>query len=255
MEKFIKRMEKAEEDARHEVRDTVAAVAALCEKHRALGKKFTFDAAGEDADVNALLLAMSDRLMSDFEDAARLAISDAEAEDDESEIMPYLARERDGLTVQDRIDRQAARLKYRLEGLLAVAFAENVRRGEIKSWLSARVSSPSMDGRIADARTDPDYAASWLKEGDLNSRPGYANDIAKAVAVIGSTMAAEAYNYGKILGYRRSGAVGYGVRRNSSYDCPLCDEICAVAHPFSEIVVPAHPHCCCSTFPVFRGDL
>lgn len=255
MEKFIRRMEKVEKDARNEVGDTVAAAAALCEKHRALGKKFTFGAAGEEGNVDALLLAMSDRLMSDFEEAAWQAAGDADAADDESEVMAYLGRERDGLTAQDRLDRQAARLKYRLEGLLAVAFAENVRRGMMKSWLLARVSSPFMDGRVTEARTDPDYAASYLKEGDLNSRPGYANDIVKAFAVIGSTMVSEAYNYGKILGYRRSGAVGYGVRRNSTYDCPLCDEICAAVHPFTEIVLPAHPHCCCSTFPVYGDDL
>ena len=39
---------------------------------------------------------------------------------------------------------------------------------------------------------------------------------------------------------------GYIVRRGSSYDCQVCDEICAVFHPIEEgMVLPVHNRCCC----------
>ena len=45
---------------------------------------------------------------------------------------------------------------------------------------------------------------------------------------------------------KEEGKDGYIVRRGSSYDCSVCDSVCAVFHPIEEgMVLPVHNRCCC----------
>lgn len=77
----------------------------------------------------------------------------------------------------------------------------------------------------------------------------------KGMALTISTMTNEAYQYGTLQSFRRSGAIGYRVQRNSGYDCPLCDSLVGYIHPLDEICLPAHPNCVCSAVPVYSGEM
>lgn len=255
MERIIKEMAEVPSDVRGDIKATVKKILSVCEKYRSLGKKFTFEAAGIDDDVNRLLLELADQLMDDFNERIQFAIQESGDEDEAEDIMLYLGRDTDGETPQDRVDRHVSRLKYLLEALVAIGFTEGIPQGSMPAWVMQRISNQETDDSILRARRDREYSQTYIRDGDLNSQTGFAKDFVRAISVIGATMVAEAFHYGRIRNYGRMGAIGYGVQRNSSYDCPACDEVCAVVHPLSEIVLPVHPNCCCSTFPVFAGDL
>lgn len=256
MKKVIKEMEKVAVDVRRDLKLTIAEIVALCEKYRYLGKEFTFGVDPDlDANINQALLRLSDQIIDDVDSRVHTAIQEAEADDETTEIMLYIGRDINGETATDRIDKHVSRLKYVIEAFIAIGFANKIYRGSLEHQILLHIINPYTTDLLAQARADALYLASFIRDGDLNSQRGYAKNIVQAISAVGTTMIAEAFHYGRILGYSRDGAIGYGVRRNSSYDCPDCDEVCAVIHPLTEIVVPVHPNCCCSTYPVFPDEI
>lgn len=63
------------------------------------------------------------------------------------------------------------------------------------------------------------------------------------------------YNYVDRYLMIGNGAIGYVGFRCSTFDCPLCDSLCGVFHPITEVVFPAHVRCVCGMAPVFLNDL
>lgn len=78
-------------------------------------------------------------------------------------------------------------------------------------------------------------------------RNAYQNIIRNAKQVIALSWGRAEQEYGK-----NSGAVGYFVYRGSSYDCPVCDDLCGYMHPLDTMVIPAHPNCACRVELFFR---
>ncbi len=256
MRNIIKQMEKVEGDVKRNVRPTVSAIVAAAELYRNLGKSFSFAGIPSlDEKVNLMLLDLSDTILDDMDERVRFAIEEAEAEEDNEEIRAYIFRDLNGETATDRVDRHVSRLKYVIEAGLAIGFAHNIARSRLAGELMLLVQNPFYNMLIPQARKDGGYNASYIADGDLNSGRGINPNIIKSISGVGSTMIAEAFHFGQIQNYRRKGAIGYGVKRNSTYDCPDCDDVCAVVHPLSEIVVPVHPNCCCSTYPIYVGDI
>lgn len=253
MEKVIKQMEKVEGDVRRDIRPSVSEIVLLAEAYRHLGKDFTFDAdEGLDQSVNKALVKLADRIVSDISDRIDIVIDEADADDFDLDCKSYATREINDETAQQRIDGHVSRLKYVFEAVLAIGFANAMSRAKIETTIMQVVANPYYLMLIPNARRDGGYRATYIVDGDLNSGRGINANIVKAIAVVGTTMIADAFHYGRLQTYKRDGAIGYGVKRNSNFDCPDCDAVCAVVHPFTEIVVPVHPNCCCSTYPVFK---
>lgn len=78
-------------------------------------------------------------------------------------------------------------------------------------------------------------------------RNAYQNIVRNASQVIALAWGQAEQEYGQ-----ESGAVGYFVHRGSSYDCPVCDDLCGYIHPLDTMVIPAHPNCACRVELVFR---
>ena len=253
MDKIIKQMEKVEGDVRRDIRPSVSEIVLLAEAYRRLGKDFTFDAAeGLDQAVNQSLVRLSDRVLDHIGTRLDYAIDEAEADDFDLDCKSYATREINGEIAQTRIDGHVSRLKYLFEAAIAIGFVNKMSRSKIETMIMQLVANPYYLMLIPNARKDGGYAATYIVDGDLNSGRGINVNIVKAISLVGSTMIADAFHYGRIQTYKRDGAIGYGVKRNSNFDCPDCDAVCAVVHPFTEIVVPVHPNCCCSTYPVFK---
>ena len=250
-------MEKVEGDVRRDIRPSVSEIVLLAEAYRRLGKDFTFDATPElDRLVNKSLVELSDRVISDISGRIDFAISEAEADEFDLDCKSYATREINDETAQQRIDGHVSRLKYVFEAVIAIGFTNSMSRAKIENTIMQVVANPYYLMLIQKARQQGGYRASYIVDGDLNSGKGINANIVRAIAIVGKTMIADAFHYGRIQTYKRDGAIGYGVKRNSNFDCPDCDAECAVVHSFSEIVVPVHPNCCCSTYPVFmeKGD-
>ena len=256
MEKVIKQMEKVEGDVRRDIRPSVSEIVLLAEAYRRWGKDFSFDIAEAlDQAVNKSLVNLSDRIIDDIGTRLDFAIAEAEADDFDLDCKSYATREINGETAQARIDGHVSRLKYLFEAGIAIGFTNAMSRAKIETTLMQLVANPYYLMLIPNARREGGYAATYIVDGDLNSGRGINSNIVKAISVVGSTMIADAFHYGRLQTYKRDGAIGYGVKRNSNFDCPDCDAVCAVVHPFTEIVVPVHPNCCCSTYPVFDENL
>lgn len=256
MNKVIKQMEKVEGDVRRDIRPSLLELVSAAELYRGFGKTFTFAGLPAlDEKVNRILLDLSNTILEDIDTKVRYAIAEAEAEDYSGEIQTYVYRDLDGENATNRVDKHTSRLKYVIEAGIAIGFAHNFTKTKLVNELMTLIQNPFYKMYIPQAREDGDYKASYIVDGDLNSGRGINTNIVKSIAGVGTTMIADAFHYGRIATYRRDGAIGYGVMRNSSYDCPDCDDVCAVIHPLTEIVVPVHPNCCCSTFPVFSEDL
>lgn len=80
-------------------------------------------------------------------------------------------------------------------------------------------------------------------------RNAYENIVRNASQVISIAWGKAEQEYGK-----ENGAVGYYVHRGSSYNCPVCDDLCGYLHSLKTMVVPAHVNCVCRVELVFKKD-
>lgn len=78
-------------------------------------------------------------------------------------------------------------------------------------------------------------------------RNAYENIVRNATQVISLAWGLAEQEYGK-----ENGAVGYYVHRGSSYNCPVCDDLCGYLHSLKTMVVPAHVNCVCRVELVFK---
>jgi len=74
---------------------------------------------------------------------------------------------------------------------------------------------------------------------------GYAKDISEQLALIGQNLIVQASRYAEWLDESAQGATYYILRRGSTYDCGVCDEMCNVPIPITEGWTPPHARCLC----------
>ena len=75
----------------------------------------------------------------------------------------------------------------------------------------------------------------------------YQNIVRNSKQVISIAWGQAEQEYGQEIG-----AVGYFVHRGSSYNCPVCDDLCGYMHPLNTMVIPAHVSCKCRVEFAFR---
>lgn len=63
-----------------------------------------------------------------------------------------------------------------------------------------------------------------------------------------------AYNSSLVQMWGERGMRGYVGFRNSSYPCALCDSLCGIVRPLTDMVFPAHVHCVCGIYEVSFND-
>lgn len=65
----------------------------------------------------------------------------------------------------------------------------------------------------------------------------------------------KAFSDAKVTDMADRGYGWYRCFRNSNYDCPACDDVCAVPHRITETVLPVHPNCVCGMYPIDENEL
>ena len=245
---------KAESDVRSRLTDTVAKVLALAEAYRRLGKQFTFDE-DEDLDtkVNRLLIELSDAVLEDTESRMLRALKETNAEEDEEDtIVAWVKTNKDAQTT---LDKYASHLKFILEGWIAIGFAEKISKGSLITGIFTYMANPYVSPMWQKAfKEGQDYASDIIRSGGYHWGKGTPISVLKGMSIVEADLINTAYNRGLIFGFASRGAIGYRVYRGSNYDCPDCDEVCAVVHPIDEIVLPVHPNCVCYAVPIFPGE-
>jgi len=153
-----------------------------------------------------------------------------------------------------RADGHSSTLKYFIEGWIAIGFAKNLRESDLVSDFFTYIANPYASPLWREAVSDSGYMPASNRSMGYSYGRGNQRNVLGAMVVLARTMINMAYRRNMTNVYRKSGAIGYRTRRNSNWDCELCDEVVSVIHPFTEFFLPVHPRCVCSSYPVYMKD-
>ena len=252
MDRVIAEMAKAKTDVDKRLRIYIPEIIKECMAFSYLGKYFTFDYEAELNDtINAKLVALSDAILEDIEERARKAIEYAEAEEDEDTILFYIKRPIEDQDIVQRLDKHCSTLRYFLEGWIAIGLYNNIKEHDLTQQILSYIDNPFASPLWQEA-FNAGYLSTAIRSQGYTFGKGNQRNVLNALTEIERYAINEAYQYGKILGYGKKGAIGYRTHRNSSFDCPYCDELTTHIWPLDEIVLPAHPRCVCYSTPVYR---
>lgn len=253
MDRVIREMEKAQADVERELRTYIPEIIRECMAFAYLGKNFTFDIQDLSDRVNAKLIALSDAILADIEERAKRAIAYAEEEEDTDVILAYINRTIGEEDMVKRLDKHCSTLRFFLEGWIAIAFANKITEYDLTNTILQHMDNPAITPLWQEAFNEGYRSASI--NGKYNYGRGNQKNVLKALSEIEEYAINEAYQYGRILGYRKKGAIGYRTFRQSSYPCDHCDELTMRIWPLDVIVLPAHPRCVCGSRPVFANEI
>ena len=250
MQRVIEEMAKAKSDVERRLRTHIPEIIRECLAFAYLGKSFTFDVADIADKVDAELIALSDDILSDIEERARKAIEYAEEEEDEDAILLYIRREINGSDIVERLDKHCSTLRYFLEGWIAIGMVNSIKEHELTNQILRYIDNP-----LASPLWQEAFKAGYLSDSIRTQRyiygKGNQRNVLSALTEIEQYAVNEAFQYGRLLHYGKTGAIGYIIHRGSTFDCPHCDSNCGFVIPLDDIRVPQHPRCVCHTEPVY----
>ena len=250
MERVIEEMARAKDDVERRLRQYIPEIIRECMAFAYLGKTFTFDIQDLSDKVNAELIALSDAILDDIESRAKTAIKYAEEEDDEDAILLYIRRKIGEEDLVQRLDKHCSTLRYFLEGWIAIGMVKNIREYELTNQILLHLDNPFASPLWQEA-FDAGYLSAAIQTRGYSYGKGNQRDVLSALTEIERYAINEAFQYGRLLHYGKTGAIGYIIHRGSSYDCPHCDSNCGFVIPLNDIRLPQHNRCCCWSEPIF----
>lgn len=250
MKRVIEEMAKAKSDVERRLRQYIPEIIRECMAFAYLGKTFTFDIQDLSDKVNAELITLSDAILDDIESRARTAIKYAEEEDDEDAILLYVRRRIGEEDLVQRLDKHCSTLRYFLEGWVAIGMVKNIKEYELTNQILSYIDNPFASPLWQEA-FDAGYLSTAIQTRGYSYGKGHQRNILSALTEIERYAINEAFQYGRLLHYGKTGAIGYIIHRGSSYDCPHCDSNCGFVIPLNDIRLPQHTRCCCWSEPVF----
>lgn len=251
MDRVIELMAKAKNDVERRLRICIPEIIRECAAFAYLGKSFSFDASLDLSDrVNQRLIALSDEILSDIEERARKAIEFAEEEDDEDIILPYIKRKIGDEDIVQRLDKHCSTLRYFLEGWIAIGLVNEIKEYELTNTIFAYLDNPFASPLWQEA-FNAGYLSNSIRSRGYSYGKGNQRNVFSALTEIERYAINEAFQYGRLLHYGKTGAIGYIIHRGSSFDCPHCDSNCGFVIPLNDIRLPQHNRCCCWSEPIF----
>lgn len=250
MDRVIDEMAKAKDDVERRLRQYIPEIIRECMAFGYLGKKFTFDVSDLSYRVNARLIALSDAILEDIESRAKWAISYAEEEDDEDAILLYIKRKIGEEDIVQRLDKHCSTLRYFLEGWIAIGMVNKLKEYELTNNILSYVDNPFASPLWQEA-FNAGYYSTAIRSRGYSYGKGNQRNVLSALTEIERYAINEAFQYGRLLHYGKTGAIGYIIHRGSSYDCPHCDSNCGFVIPLDDIRLPQHNRCCCWSEPIF----
>ena len=249
MDRVITEMTKAKGDVERQLRKYIPEIIQECMAFAYLGKGFTFEYKEISDKVNALLISLSDAILEDIEARARKSIVFAEEEEDEDVILAYIRRTIGEEDIVQRIDKHCSTLRFFLEGWMAIGIVNKIEKNELTNEILRHIDNPFTSPLWKDALTQG-YLSGAIN-GKYSFGKGNQKNVLSALTEIERYAINEAFQYGRLLHYGKTGAIGYIIHRGSSYDCPHCDSNCGFVIPLDDIRVPQHTRCCCWTEPIY----
>ena len=250
MDRVIEEMAKAKGDVERELRKYIPEIIRECMAFGYLGKNFTFDVSDLSDRVNSRLIALSDAILDDIESRAKTVIKYAEEEDDEDAILLYIRRQIGEEDLVQKLDKHCSTLRYFLEGWIAIGIVNNIKDYELTNTILSYIDNPFASPLWQEA-FNAGYYSTAIRSRGYSYGKGNQRNVLSALTEIERYAINEAFQFGRILNYGKSKAIGYMIHRGSTYDCPHCDSNCGFVIPLNDIRVPQHMRCMCYTTPVF----
>ena len=250
MDRVIDEMAKAKDDVERRLRQYIPEIIRECMAFGYLGKNFTFDVSDLSDRVNARLIALSDAILDDIESRAKWAISYAEEEEDEDAILLYIKRKIGEEDIVQRLDKHCSTLRYFLEGWIAIGMVNKLKEYELTNNILSYIDNPFASPLWQEA-FNAGYLSTAIRSRGYSYGKGNQRNVLSALTEIERYAINEAFQYGRLLHYGKTGAIGYIIHRGSSYDCPHCDSNCGFVIPLNDIRLPQHPRCVCWSEPIF----
>lgn len=250
MQRVIDEMAKAKDDVERRLRQYIPEIIRECMAFGYLGKTFTFDVSDLSDRVNSRLIALSDAILDDIESRAKWAISYAEEEDDEDAILLYIKRKIGEEDIVQRLDKHCSTLRYFLEGWIAIGMVNKLKEYELTNNILSYIDNPFASPLWQEA-FNAGYLSAAIQTRGYSYGKGNQRNVLSALTEIERYAINEAFQYGRLLHYGKTGAIGYIIHRGSSYDCPHCDSNCGFVIPLNDIRLPQHNRCCCWSEPIF----
>lgn len=250
MQRVIDEMAKAKDDVERRLRQYIPEIIRECMAFGYLGKNFTFDVSDLSDRVNSRLIALSDAILDDIESRAKWAISYAEEEDDEDAILLYIKRKIGEEDIVQRLDKHCSTLRYFLEGWIAIGMVNKLQEYELTNNILSYIDNPFASPLWQEA-FNAGYLSTAIRSRGYSYGKGNQRNVLSALTEIERYAINEAFQYGRLLHYGKTGAIGYIIHRGSSYDCPHCDSNCGFVIPLNDIRLPQHNRCCCWSEPIF----
>ena len=250
MNRVVEEMAKAKGDVERRLRKKISEIIRECLAYAHFGYSFTFDIADLADKVNMSLIALSDAILEDIEERAVRAIEYAEAEDEKDKILLYIKREIDGQDIVARLDKHCSTLRYFLEGWIAIGMVNKIKEHELTNNILQYIDNPFASPLWQEA-FNAGYYSTAIRSRGYSYGKGNQRNVLSALTEIERYAINEAFQFGRILNYGKSKAIGYMIHRGSTYDCPHCDSNCGFVIPLNDIRVPQHMRCMCYTTPVF----
>lgn len=250
MDRVIKEMAKAKGDVERELRRYIPEIIRECMAFAYLGKTFTFDVSDLSDRVNSRLIALSDAILDDIESRAKTAIKYAEEEDNEDAILLYIRRQIGEEDLVQRLDKHCSTLRYFLEGWVAIGIVNKLKEHELTNTILSYIDNPFASPLWQEA-FNAGYLSTAIRSRGYSYGKGNQRNVLSALTEIERYAINEAFQYGRLLHYGKTGAIGYIIHRGSSFDCPHCDSNCGFVIPLNDIRLPQHNRCCCWSEPIF----
>lgn len=250
MDRVIEEMAKAKGDVERELRRYIPEIIRECMAFAYLGKTFIFDVSDLSDRVNSRLIALSDAILDDIESRAKTAIKYAEEEDDEDGILLYIHRQIGEEDLVQRLDKHCSTLRYFLEGWVAIGIVNKLKEHELTNSILSYIDNPFASPLWQEA-FNAGYLSNSIRSRGYSYGKGNQRNVLSALTEIEKYAINEAFQYGKLLHYGKTGAIGYIIHRGSSFDCPHCDSNCGFVIPLNDIRLPQHNRCCCWSEPIF----
>ena len=250
MQRVIDEMAKAKNDVERRLRQYIPEIIRECMAFGYLGKNFTFDVSDLSDRVNSRLITLSDAILDDIESRAKWAISYAEEEDDEDAILLYIKRKIGEEDIVQRLDKHCSTLRYFLEGWIAIGMVNKLKEYELTNNILSYIDNPFASPLWQEA-FNAGYLSTAIRSRGYSYGKGNQRNVLSALTEIERYAINEAFQYGRLLHYGKTGAIGYIIHRGSSYDCPHCDSNCGFVIPLNDIRLPQHNRCCCWSEPIF----
>lgn len=250
MQRVIDEMAKAKDDVERRLRQYIPEIIRECMAFGYLGLNFTFDVSDLSDRVNSRLIALSDAILDDIESRAKWAISYAEEEDDEDAILLYIKRKIGEEDIVQRLDKHCSTLRYFLEGWIAIGMVNKLKEYELTNNILSYIDNPFASPLWQEA-FNAGYYSTAIRSRGYSCGKGNQRNVLSALTEIERYAINEAFQYGRLLHYAKTGAIGYIIHRGSTYDCPHCDSNCGFVIPLDDIRLPQHNRCCCWSEPIY----